>query len=38
MITGKTSLDYTNSFSRNNNKKVGKEYISTLRTNITKEM
>ena len=36
MLPGKFLLDYANLFSRNDYKKMIKQYISTLETNITR--
>ena len=37
MIAGKALLDYTHLFSPNAIKRMAKYYISTLKTNMTKE-
>ena len=38
MLARKTLLDYTNSFSQNEYKKIKKQYISTLKINMVKEV
>ena len=38
MLARKTLLDYTNSFSQNEYKKIKKQYLSTLKINMVKEV
>ena len=38
MLARKSLLDYTNSFSQNEYKKIKKKYISTLKINMVKEV